>query len=370
MQIGPLFGLVAVILTAITAEIRLPGSSRHRHPRARRQPPAPRVHAAARGRLDGRERALDARVRRHGDGRRRGPARPRVGPLRGRDDRRSRGWLRARGPGLDDPRPDRLPRERARLPRRPGHLPLRGRGTGCAGRAAPPADRTGGAATLELLQRAHVVAARADVDRAERGARPLHVADALPARAHAGPAFRGPAARRRLLAAHGRGRVRGRRDHLLRRALVLGRPLQADAPDEHHLLRHRRRGAPRRLGAGAQPQRRRVRPAADPDGHRARGRTLRAGRRDAGRARPARRHVRGLPRRPRRDHGPVQRVPRARPDRGGVHRRRRGRGLGVRRHPRRDARAPRGRAPPAREPAPFRGALRGLAGERPESAAA
>ena len=61
-------------------------------------------------------------------------------------------------------------------------------------------------------------------------------------------------------------------------------------------------------------------------------RAVRAGRRDAGRDRTAGGRDRGVPGRSRGDHGPVQRVPRARPDRWLAHRRRRGDGAGARRN--------------------------------------
>ena len=51
------------------------------------------------------------------------------------------------------------------------------------------------------------------------------------------------------------------------------------------------------------------------------GRAVRARRRDPGRARAARRHLRAVPGRPRRDHGPLLRVPRDRPDHRRAHRR-------------------------------------------------
>ena len=76
--------------------------------------------------------------------------------------------------------------------------------------------------------------------------------------------------------------------------------------------------------------------------------------RHAGRARPAGGHLRGLPARPRRDHGPLQRLPGPGPDHRRLRRRCRRRGLGLRRHPRGHARPARHRAAAAVAAAPLR----------------
>ena len=94
----------------------------------------------------------------------------------------------------------------------------------------------------------------ADLDRDQRGHRAVDGAVDLPADPRAAARVRRPAPHAGLLAAGGQRRP-GRRDaDLLRRARLLGQPVQAAAADDDHRLRDRRRRRAGRGGAGPQPR--------------------------------------------------------------------------------------------------------------------
>ena len=168
-----------------------PGVRRRRrdHHRVHRQPPGHRLHPPPRGRVDRRLGAVDPRLHRLRDRRRRDPARQGRRPLRGRDAGRPDGRLRPRRAAVPAVRPHGVPAQRPRLRRVVRDLPVRraeGRGAGAGRPLARP--RGGAAAVREDPARQPRLAPGADLDRHQRDARPVHEPDPVPARSRAEPA--------------------------------------------------------------------------------------------------------------------------------------------------------------------------------------
>ena len=97
-SLSPLFGILSDRLGHHRVMLFGPvfGGDRGDPHRAHDEPARPRRDAHPRGRLDRRERAVDPRLHRHRDRRRRGPAGQGRGPVRGRDAGRARGRVRRR----------------------------------------------------------------------------------------------------------------------------------------------------------------------------------------------------------------------------------------------------------------------------------
>ena len=319
MLFGPVFGAVAVVLTGLTTN--LPSSAATRllegASTAASVPVDPRLH-------------------------RRSP-RPADEVLRGKAAARFEGaTLAGLGAGFVVA-PAALRRARAR-PRSSStplvygvlvpDLPLRRRGSPGASERAGRREAADGpaAGSTRPLRRPCCglarLAARADLDRGQRRDRAVVQPVDLPA--SRGPT-RGSPTRSLHAAASSRSRSRSRPssigDRLRRRPHLLGQPVQDAAADDDHPVRDRRRRRARRRRARRQPRRAacpiaRCRVAGGLRDRRSGCSSSPARRRPP---RAARRHVRALPGRPRRDHGPVLRLPRHRPDRRQPDRRRRGR---------------------------------------------
>ena len=169
MQWGPLFG-----------------ARRGRHHLGDGEHPADPRHPAPRGRRDGGEHPLDPRLHRRRDGDGRGPARQGRRPLRGGDARRPAGRVRRRGPLFALLGPVGVPRQRRALPASRCRSTA-GASTATSRRRSRRRTRRAAARIDFSRYRADPrpeprLAARADVDRDQCRARPVHDADDLPAR--------------------------------------------------------------------------------------------------------------------------------------------------------------------------------------------
>ena len=301
MLFGPVFGAIAVVLTGpdrrITCSV-LGGDAR------------------ARGRLDGRQRpsilgfialatAGNELLRGKAAARFEGATLAGLGVGVRSSASSCSSCARARRPSSSTPRLRRLVPD----------LLVRRQGSGRRGGGASPATHVRRRPVPRARPDVARLAARADLDRGQRGHRrvaqpvALPVSQGRPALPGPGPdAPASPPTRSRIGGDRHRGRLR-------RRPAVLGQPVQDDAPDDDHPLRRPRRGRARGRGPRGQP----------PVG----GLPIVVAHRGAASPRsacscspgatpaalgPAGRHVRALPGRSRRDHGPVLGLPRHRPD--------------------------------------------------------
>ena len=171
MLVGPAFGAIAVIITAFTVSLPV-------HRRSRGSSRAPSTAASVPSILGFIAFATAARRAPPGPGRR---------PVRGRDAGRADGRLRAsrvRCSRCSGPR--RFLLNAARVRRLVRDLPVRRPEARRARAGGPlPRPRGGPAALRPDPPRQPRLAARADVDRHQRDARPVHEPDAVPARPRA-----------------------------------------------------------------------------------------------------------------------------------------------------------------------------------------
>ena len=258
MQIGPVFGLVAVVLTAFTAEIQL-GARRHRLPVLVGSLPLLGLTRLLEGASHRRQRALGPGLHRRRHQRRRGAARQGLGALRGGHHRRAGLRLRRRRPGVAAAGPSRLPGQRPHLRgglRRcyrwfvPDVAPEPRR---------PPPRGLGWRRYRRLLRRSRVWLLAPTWIALNAGPGSVHLPDVVPAGAQPDERFERPVARGWLRPTARDPRLRRGRRPSSWRAALLGRALRDAAAHDHHLLRHRRRRDLRRLCAAAQPHRRRCR---------------------------------------------------------------------------------------------------------------
>ena len=320
---GPLAGVRVAVRPArpppghaVRARLRRGRGDPHR---PHDEPLHPRRHAPARGRVDRRQHPVDPRLHRARDRRQRAPARQGGGPLRGRDARRHRRRLRGRAAAVRRPGPDGVLPERGvlrglvpdlpvrrRRPRSPTSGPPRGDGAsprvGLAPLRGPPPDaRTSGCSPRP-------------------GSRSTR-------RSGCGSASRSSSSRRRTRASRTSSCCRASAPvQISLAAVVIGILFGAGLIYWGNRFKNMRRttiilygilGGGVLVAGGLAINHGAALPFVVPIGGLLGGRVraVRPRRRDPGRARPPRRHLRAVPARPRRDHGPLQRLPRHRPDR-------------------------------------------------------